>query len=194
VAEQQIRNLRKWLIAIGVLALIAGALSIALPAAASLTVAIFIGWALLFVGSLMLAHAWMLRDRALSGWRFLRAGLTMLAGLCLLVFPLTGTFTLTFFLAAWFLASGVVVLMNAWETRDEPDNWLAWLDGSISLLLGILIIASLPSSATWAIGLLVGVSFVFFGTRVLVVAWALGKLLEDSRSTGPPPARAAWTS
>jgi uncharacterized membrane protein HdeD (DUF308 family) len=177
----------------GVLALIAGALAIAIPAAASLTVAIFIGWVLLVVGAVMLGNAWAQRGRERSVWRFLHAVLTIVAGLCLLVFPLTGTFTLTFFLAAWFLGSGFLVLMHAWQTRGEPGNWLAWLDGIISFVLGILIIASLPSSAAWAIGLLVGINLLFFGTRALVAAFALGKLF-DSRSAEPPPTRPAWTS
>jgi uncharacterized membrane protein HdeD (DUF308 family) len=94
----------------------------------------------------------------------------MVASICLLVFPLTGTLTLTFFLAAWFLATGVSQLVGWWQTRGEPGSGVLALNGVVGVLLGILIIADLPSSAAWAIGLLVGVNLLFFGLRALVAA------------------------
>jgi uncharacterized membrane protein HdeD (DUF308 family) len=41
----------------------------------------------------------------------------------------------------------------------------------------VLIAADLPSSATWAIGLLVGINLIVWGVRALVLAAALGRAI-----------------
>ena len=78
--------------------------------------------------------------------------------------------TLTLLLAAWFFASGAVLLMSASRRRGLPGAGLTALNAALSLLLGILIVADLPSSAGWAIGLLVGINLVFWGMRTLIAA------------------------
>jgi uncharacterized membrane protein HdeD (DUF308 family) len=154
--------------------MIAGALAIILPAAASVTVAILIGWILLVVGVFALAHAWSVREPG-RGLRILNAVLMVLVGIALLAFPLTGTFTLTFFLAAFFLVTGAINLAAAIAQRDEPGAPMLGLHGALSLILGVLIVADLPSSAGWAIGLLVGVNLIFFGVRCIAAAALVDK-------------------
>jgi uncharacterized membrane protein HdeD (DUF308 family) len=55
---------------------------------------------------------------------------------------------------------------------------LTGLNGAMSVILGALIAASLPSSAAWAIGLLVGLNLIFSGVRALIAARVLGRLLD----------------
>jgi len=47
------------------------------------------------------------------------------------------------------------------------------LDGVLSLVLGLLIALQLPESATWAIGLLVGIDLLFTGVLLLSLARGL---------------------
>lgn len=162
----ELRRVRRWLVVYGLLALVAGAVAIAVPIIASITVAIFIGWVLIFAGATMGIRA--VTERA--PLRGLEALLTFLAGLYIVVFPLTGTVTLTFVLAVWFFASGVMSLVNAWQWRDGVNGWLGALGGALSIILGFLLAASLPSSAAWAIGLLVGINLIFWGMRALIGA------------------------
>jgi uncharacterized membrane protein HdeD (DUF308 family) len=86
------------------------------------------------------------------------------------LFPRSGTLTLTLLLAAWFFASGAVMLLSAWRRRGRPGVGFTGFNGALSLLLGILIVADLPSSAGWAIGLLVGINLLFWGVRTLIAA------------------------
>jgi uncharacterized membrane protein HdeD (DUF308 family) len=164
------RNARKWLLAAGILALIGGTVSIVVPAIASVGIAIFVGVVLMAMGVVMAMSAWPQRSRKRRALRFVEAALALVAGFCLVAFPLTGTLTLTVFLAAWFLATGVLLGAAAYEQRGLPGfGWTA-LHAVVSLILGLLIALELPSSAAWAIGLLVGVNLVFFGVRALVAA------------------------
>lgn len=176
-AVEAVKRARNWLYAIAALSMIAGVLAILVPAVASVTVAIFVGWLLLVFGVFALAHAWSVRAPG-RGLRMFNSLLTVLAGLALIVFPLTGTFTLTFFLAVWFLVSGVVYVAAAIQHRGEAGAGLMGLHGVVALVLGILIIADLPSSADWAIGLLVGVNLVFFSVRTLLAANVLNASLK----------------
>jgi uncharacterized membrane protein HdeD (DUF308 family) len=173
---EDLRRVRRWLTISGILGLVAGMAAIAVPAVASVTIAIFIGWMLVFASVAMGMRAWALRaHRSELGLRVVETLLTFAAGVCILLFPLTGVLTLTFFLTAWFLLSGALLLYAAWRLRGSIGaGWLAF-NGGITLLLGLLIAVDLPSSAAWAIGLLVGVDLIFWGVRALVGARALAK-------------------
>jgi uncharacterized membrane protein HdeD (DUF308 family) len=176
-AAEAVKRARNWLYATAAVSMIAGVLAILIPAVASVTVAILTGWLLLVVGAFALAHAWSVHAPG-RGLRLFTSALTAVAGICLIVFPLTGTFTLTFFLAVWFLATGIFYLAAAIQHRQEGGAGLLGLHGVLSLILGGLILADLPSSAGWAIGLLVGINLVFFAVRAVYAASALNTVLK----------------
>jgi uncharacterized membrane protein HdeD (DUF308 family) len=171
-----IRRARPWLIVVGVLALINGIVAVAVPLIASVAITIFVGWVLLVAGIVAGVHA--ISNRA--ALRGLEAMLTLVAGLYLLVFPLSGTVSLTFVLAIWLCGSGVLSLIAAARRRDAPDASMTAFGGAISIILGVLIAVELPSSAGWAIGLLVGINLIFWGVRALIGARALKQLLAEA--------------
>jgi uncharacterized membrane protein HdeD (DUF308 family) len=175
LTRDQIERARRWLIVAGSLALIIGVVSIAVPVIASVTAAIFTGWVLVSAGIAVAIHA--VSHRAPV--RGLEALVALAAGFYLLVFPLHGTVTLTFVLAVWFFARGILTLTYAMQWRGVPGSWMYALGGILSVILGFMIAASLPSSGTWAIGLLVGVDLIFWGVRALVSARLL-KEVEGS--------------
>jgi uncharacterized membrane protein HdeD (DUF308 family) len=168
-----LRRVRTWLLATGILSLIGGAVAIAVPAAASVATAIFVGWILVFAGVVLGAHAFSRRSEPGPALRFLNAALTLAIGIYLLVAPLDGTLTLTFMLAAWFFAIGLLELLAAWMARVVPGSGFIAFNGALSVALGLLIAFNLPSSADWAIGLLVGIYLVFWGIRALFLASVL---------------------
>ncbi len=173
--REQLKRAHRWLIVTGILALIGGLVSIALPIIASVTIAILIGWVLLVAGVTMAVHA--VSDRA--PLRGLEAIVTLVAGLYVLIFPLSGTVSLTFVLAIWFFASGVFSLTAAVQNRGAPELWMMVFGGILSLLLGVLIAVELPSSAAWAIGLLVGINLLFWSVRALIGARILKQSLHN---------------
>jgi uncharacterized membrane protein HdeD (DUF308 family) len=172
-----LRRARTLLIVTGALSLLAGVAAIVVPAVASVATAIFIGWILVFAGVVMAVHVFSRHSRGSRALPILTAALTLFVGIYLLVAPLSGTLTLTFMLAAWFLGTGVLGLLAAWLHRGLPGAGLIALNGVISVILGVLIAADLPSSATWAIGLLVGINLIVWGVRALVLAAALGRAI-----------------
>lgn len=171
----------KLLLAIGILCIVAGVYSIFVPIVASISAAVLVGWALLFAGIVELGHG-LRRELAWSwgkAWELLVAVLTIVAGGWILLFPLDGTITLTVVLVAWFWAIGVMRLIAWWNIRGIKRSWTVGLNGLLSLALGILIWADFPSSATWAIGLLVGIELLFAGSALVMAALA-GRQLARS--------------
>ena len=171
--NDSLRQGRKWLLISGWLAVIAGTIAIVVPAVASVTVAIFIGWMLLFGAVFLLVDAFAVRDVGRMVLRLLLALAAGAAGLALLLAPLHGTYTLTVLLVLWFAVTGVMRIAAAVAERGTPGAGWMGANGVITLLLGILIGANLPESSDWAIGLLVGIDFLFYGFGAIAAASAL---------------------
>lgn len=160
----------------GVVASLAGIAAIIVPSVATVAIAIFIGWILIGGGVLLLVDSISIR----SIERGVVALLAIAAGIYLLVAPLSGTVTLTFILAVFFIAAGVMRLSIGWLGRDMPNAGLLMINGALSLIIGLLIAFNLPSTADWAIGLLVGIDFLFIGLTTIAVAIAERRLERDA--------------
>jgi uncharacterized membrane protein HdeD (DUF308 family) len=179
---------RSMLLVSGVLAIGAGLLAIVLPAVASVGMAVFLGWLLVFASGFLLVDAFAMPSFTRTAFRVLLAVVTFAAGLYLLVAPLRGTYTLTVMLVIWFVAQGFTRIAIGIAEHGAPGWGLIVANGVLSLILGILIANHLPESADWAIGLLVGIDLLFYGASA-VAAWAgLGRL--ERGIGGAPPAAA----
>jgi len=186
--NESLRRGRRWLLISGWLAVVAGTIAILVPAVASVATAIFIGWMLLFGAVFLLVDAFAVRDVGRMLLRLLLAFAAGAAGLGLLIAPLHGTYTLTVLLVLWFAVTGVMRIVTAVAERGAPGAGWMGANGVITLLLGILIGAHLPESSDWAIGLLVGIDFLFYGFGAIAAASALKHGGEVGGATSGRPA------
>jgi uncharacterized membrane protein HdeD (DUF308 family) len=172
---------RSWkgLMAVGVIAIVVGCVAIIVPAVASVATAIFIGWILIVAGAFLVAGAFAAQTVGSVILRLIWALLTVLVGIYLIVEPDSGTLTLTVVLGIYFLFMGMTRVAVAFAARGQQGAGLVGLSGVAGLLIGILILAKLPSSADWAIGLLVGIDLIFAGWTITSVA-LLGRDLARS--------------
>jgi uncharacterized membrane protein HdeD (DUF308 family) len=163
---------RSWkaLMTVGVLAIVIGCIAILVPAVASVGTAIFIGWILLIAGAFMVAAAFSAHSIGTLVLRLLWAALTVVVGVWLIVEPHNGTLTLTLVLGIYFLFMGLTRIAVAFAARGQQGAGLVGLSGVAGLLIGILVLAEFPSSADWAIGLLVGIDLIFAGWTLTSVA------------------------
>jgi uncharacterized membrane protein HdeD (DUF308 family) len=178
--REGLRRSWKALMAVGVLAIFVGCVAIVVPAVASVGTAIFIGWLLMFVGAFLIAAAFTAATIGSVLLRLIWAFLTFIVGLWLVVEPHNGTLTLTVVLGIYFLFMGLTRIAVAFADRGKPNAGLLGLSGFAGLAIGILVLAELPSSADWAIGLLVGIDLIFAGWTLCSVA-LFGKDLERAR-------------
>lgn len=164
----------------GLLTLI-GVLAILAPFAATLASTIFFGW-LLLAGGILGAIA-SFRSRGAPGFwsNILLAVLAAILGFLILYDPFAGTVTLTWLLAAYFVLSGLMNFSIAGAVRSSTGRfWLLVVSGVIDIALALFLVLGLPSTAVWAVGLFIGISFMTSGLALLFSAL-------DARNHPPPP-------
>ena len=161
----------------GILLVILGLAAMIVPPLASLAVTIFLGWMFLISGIAGLALTFWARQMPGFWWSLFSAALAVLAGGMLLANPVQGIVTLTIVVGAYFLAEGVATIMYALEHRRELSQRWSWMlvAGVMDILIAAIIIAGLPGSALWAVGLLVGINLLFGGASLIGVALAARK-------------------
>ena len=159
----------------GILLAVLGLAAMIVPPLASLAVTIFLGWMFLVTGVAGLVLTYWARAMPGFWWSLISAALAVLAGGILLARPMQGVLTLTIVVGAYFIAEGVASIMYALEHRRELSGRWSWMliAGLMDLLIAFFIIAGLPGSAEWAIGLLVGINLLFGGATLIGMALAV---------------------
>lgn len=159
---------------LGIAAICVGVIAIILPEIFALGVSIFIGIVLVVVSAVLAAAAFAAHGVGSFLARIAWALLTFLVGLWLIVEPHNGTLTLTLVLGIYFLLMGLTRIAVAFVGRGQPNAGWVGLSGICGLIIGILVLVKFPSSADWAIGLLVGIDLLFLGWTLISVA-SVGK-------------------
>jgi uncharacterized membrane protein HdeD (DUF308 family) len=168
----------------GVLLVVLGLAAIIVPPLASLAVTIFLGWLFLVSGVAGLALTFWARQMPGFWWSLISAALAVAAGIILLARPVQGVLTLTIVVGAYFLAEGVTSIMYALEHRRELSERWSWMlfAGLLDILIAFMIIARLPGSAEWAVGLLVGINLLFGGASLIGMALAARKTWRQTKA------------
>ena len=162
----------KLYLAEGILLLVLGAVAILVPPIATLAVTIVLGWLFLISGLMGLVTSFWMRRAPGFLWSLISALLGVVVGFMLLASPLSGIFSLTLVLIAFFVIEGVVSIMFALDHKRELSGKWGWMvvSGVVDLVLAVMIFAGLPATATWAIGLLVGINMLFGGSALIAMA------------------------
>jgi uncharacterized membrane protein HdeD (DUF308 family) len=161
----------------GIVLVVLGFLAILAPVVASIAATVLFGWILLLSGVLGLISTIRARHAPGFGWSLLSAIVGIVAGVLLLAAPLQGTVSLTAVLIAFLLVEGIVSIFYAFEHRKGLSGRWSWMlvSGIIDVGLGVILLAGLPGTAVWALGLLVGINMIFGG-------WALFWMAQHARS------------
>lgn len=162
----------KLYLAEGIVLVILGLLAVVVPPIATLAVTILFGWLFMVSGVVGLVTTFWMRQAPGFWWALLSAALGILVGALLLAQPVQGALTLTYVLVAFFVIEGVASIMFALDHRREMSGRWGFMlvSGIVDLVLAVMIVAGLPSTAAWAIGLLVGINMVFGGMALISMA------------------------
>jgi uncharacterized membrane protein HdeD (DUF308 family) len=166
-----------WSIALSVLMIVAGLLAIGLPVVAGIAVTAIVGWLLIFSGALHLAFAWRAGRAGVVVWEILLGLAYGAIGFYLLARPVAGLASLTFAVAIYLFAEGVLEFILSFQLRPAPGTGWLLVDGIITLVLAAMIWGTWPSSAAWVIGTLVGISMLFSGITRLMLALAVRRIV-----------------
>lgn len=156
----------------GIVLLLLGILAVLVPVIATLTVTFAFGWIFLISGLIGLVTTVHARRAPGFWWSLLSAVLGVIVGVLLLVWPITGAISLTLLLAAFFTAEGILSIMYAIEHKREMSGRWGWLlvNGVVDLGLAAIILIAFQTSASWVLGLLIGIDMVLGGTALIAIA------------------------
>jgi uncharacterized membrane protein HdeD (DUF308 family) len=164
----------------GVIMLILGVLAVIWPGISTIAVDVYVGWLFLLSGIVGLFTMFFAQNVQAFLWMLLTAALSLFVGVILLWHPAEGAVSLTLVLTAFFIVEGIFQIAASLGYRDVfPDQW-GWMlaSGIADLILAALIIAGWPSTATWALGLIVGVNLITSGVAIIMVALAGRELVK----------------
>ncbi|HEX4827055.1 MAG TPA: HdeD family acid-resistance protein [Xanthobacteraceae bacterium] len=169
----------------GIVLVVLGLSAIIIPPLATIAVTIFLGWLFLISGIVGLVTTFWARHAPGFWWSLLSAVLAIAAGIVLLGWPVRGAVSLTLLLIVFFIIEGVLSIMYALEHKKELSGQWGWMlvSGIIDLILAAIILAGLPGTAEWALGLLVGINMLFGGSAMIAMA-----LHARTAAASTPPA------
>jgi uncharacterized membrane protein HdeD (DUF308 family) len=174
-AQAAITEHKGWFYFLGILFIVLGVAALAFPFVTTIAAKIVLGWLFLVGGILQIVHAFSTRGWSEFFLDLLIGLLYLVAGGWLAFFPLTGIITLTLFLAFMFILEGFLEIGIGFRIRPHAGWVWMMLSGVVAIAVGTLLIANLPSSATWAIGLLVGINLIMSGVAYLLLPMAAAR-------------------
>ncbi|RBP00957.1 uncharacterized membrane protein HdeD (DUF308 family) [Roseiarcus fermentans] len=155
----------KWaeITAFGVLLVVLGFAALAFSLAAAIALVTLNGVLFLIGGAAEIA----IGAHARSGGSFflwvLGGTLYLAAGLICIVNPALASVALTLLLGAGLIAAGFVRLLLAFRLPPVPPRLLVFVAASVTILLGLVIVAHWPMDSVYVLGTLLGVDLLFHG-------------------------------
>lgn len=180
-AERAARSYWPILLVEGIALILFGVLALLIPPLITIGIASSLGWVFLFGGMAALFVYFRLYRTSGFRQRLFLAALSMIAGVALLVRPLSGIISLTVILIVTFAFIGAAKLIYPLERSRYLSNYRRWvrISGVVDLVLAAWMFADLPDTALWAPGLLLGANMILGGIALMVVA-----LSERRKSAG----------
>lgn len=153
-----------WIIALGVVYVIAGFVALGSIMIATVASVLIVGVMMIVAGVAELINAFQIKSWGKFLIWALIGVLYIVAGFVTFENPLLAAVVLTLTLGASLVASGIMrVIIGFSMKRETPWIWVA-LSGAITLLLGLLILARWPINSVYILGLFLGIDLIMAGT------------------------------
>jgi uncharacterized membrane protein HdeD (DUF308 family) len=174
VVASVVRDHWKLFLIEGVILVVLGFLAVAVPMVAGLAVTLLFGWIFLLSGIVGLYTTFAMRHAPGFWWSLLSGVLGVVVGFWLLIQPAVGLVSLTYLLIAFFIIEGIATIMFALDHRAALTGRWGWMlvSGIVDLFLAAVILAGLPGTVAWALGLIVGINMIFGGASMIGMALA----------------------
>jgi|SRR5579883_603186 uncharacterized membrane protein HdeD (DUF308 family) len=163
-----------WIVALGVISLIAGVIALIGDAMFATATAVYIvGFMMLFTGATEIVAAFNAKDWSHRILWLLLGALYVFAGIICLQNPFAAATILTLLLGFALIIGGIVRIFLATRVRQgTPWGWVVF-SGLISIFLGAIIVAHWPVSSFFVLGIFLGVDLIFIGSGWISVGLAL---------------------
>jgi len=176
----EIRHGWRWLLALGIVMIVAGSIALVIMPAATLGTILVLGWLLVFSGVIEAIHAFRVRRWSGVFLHLIGGILGVLVGLLVVTHPVAGALAWTLLFASFFTVIGIFRTVTAVRLKFPHWGW-AVFDGLVTFGLGLLLWAEWPWSGFWFLGLAVGISLLLRGWTYVMFSLALRGLAGATR-------------
>jgi uncharacterized membrane protein HdeD (DUF308 family) len=169
----ELRDHRRLLFLEGATLIVFGVAAIVLPEIAIAGIAVLLGWLFLGAGLIGLLTTLMARHAPGFAWALASALISIVAGTFLTIWPMHGFYSLTFVLAGFLAADGLLMILFGIEHRRNMSRQWSWLvtNGVLDLLLAPLILAvTFAAAAFWMLPLVIAIDMLFAGASLIALA------------------------
>ena len=162
-----------WIVALGIVYLLAGFIALGSVVMATVASVLVVGVMMIIAGVAEVFSAFQIKSWGKFLLWVLLGVLYIVAGFVTFENPLLAAAVLTLILGASLLASGVMRIILAFSMKQEtPWIWIL-LSGVITLLLGLLILAHWPVSSLYILGLFLGIDLIMAGAGWIGLGFGL---------------------
>jgi uncharacterized membrane protein HdeD (DUF308 family) len=169
--RQTIRRHSLWYLVQGGLMVLGGILALVYPVLSTAAVLLLLGWILIItgviqgislIGARSVPHFWL---------QLVSVVLSVIVGVLIIRHPAEGLLTITLLLIVFFMIEGISKVIFSLTIRPFP-NW-GWVlaSGVVGILLALFLWASLPVTAVWLLGVLLGILLISEGAALAYLAW-----------------------
>jgi uncharacterized membrane protein HdeD (DUF308 family) len=169
--RETIRRHSLWYLVQGGLMVLGGILALVYPVLSTAAVLLLLGWILIItgiiqgislIGAQSVPHFWL---------QLVSVVLSVIVGVLIIRHPAEGLLTITLLLIVFFMIEGISKVIFSLIIRPFP-NW-GWVlaSGVVGILLALFLWASLPVTAVWLLGVLLGILLISEGAALAYLAW-----------------------
>jgi uncharacterized membrane protein HdeD (DUF308 family) len=176
--QEHVSQNSAFLVILGCMLGMIGLIALASPLTAGVAAEMFVGVMMLSRGAMQLYYGIKVRHWGHRFGSYMGLGSIVMALLCvavgvlMLINPIAGVRFLTLVLAVYLVLMGGFEILHAIELSSVKGWGFVMLSGAISVLLGVLIWRQWPLSGHWAIGVMVGASFIASGASMVMLGLA----------------------
>jgi uncharacterized membrane protein HdeD (DUF308 family) len=160
-----------WYLAQGGLMVLAGILALVYPVASSVAVVLLLGWLLIISGIVQGISLWDARNLPHFWLQLVSVVLSVMVGLLLIRHRGEGLLVLTLLLLVYFMIEGISKVIFSLTIRPFPNWGWVFASGLVGILLALYLWASLPVTAIWLLGVLLGIHLICEGAALGYLAW-----------------------
>jgi uncharacterized membrane protein HdeD (DUF308 family) len=162
-----------WVLALGILALISGVITLVWPSVTVYALVFVLGVFLIVAGCAEIG--WSLAERRTGGWGFIlfRGIVDFVAGIVVLAWPNVTALVLALLLAAWLFVYAAMSLWYAYRHRGDRPHTGHFVAKGIAALVVAVITVAWPSITILVVALVIGFMLIFWGVVLTRFAFVL---------------------
>ena len=151
--------------------ILAGILALVYPVVSSFAMVLFLGWLLIISGVVQGISLFDARKVPHFWLQLVSVVLSVIVGVLLIRHRGEGLLALTLLLLMYFMIEGISKVSFSLTIRPFP-NW-GWVlaSGVVGILVALYLWASLPVTAIWLLGVLLGIQLICEGAALGYLAW-----------------------